>query len=280
MISCPRCGLQVLDLHTVDGSLSQKLAELGEMTPPQVCMACLTELRKTASGNKGGILLAQEKAKEQHRIHLWKSRVSLVKNGRQLMSQKMYSEAAVAYEKYIKILEIVFGVEKGQFLSPEKFKDSARTEELTVVASVYWDLLRIYDTSSKYGERQQLAARQLATFIKFTPIFPDIIKRAESFARQAKNPAVIRSFLRQASAERPRCFIATAAFENPHAPEVQYLRQFRDTQLKKTIWGRKFVKIYYRLSPRVAEFLDRHSFLKLPTRFFIRRLIACVSYFL
>lgn len=280
MISCPRCGLQVIELHTVESHLAQKLSELGELAPGQVCMACLNELRKTASGGKGGVLLAQEKAKEQHRIHLWKSRVSLVKNGRQLMSQKMYSEAAVAYEKYIKILEIVFGVEKGQNLSPEKFKDTARTEELTIVASVYWDLLRIYDTSDKYGDRQAQAARQLATFIKFTPIFPDIIKRAESFAKQAKHPAVIRSFLKQASAERPRCFIATSAFESVYASEVQFLRWFRDEKLKLSLPGRFFIYFYYRYSPAIAQFLDKVPIVKPLVRFFIRKLIACVSYFL
>jgi hypothetical protein len=277
MVSCPRCGLKVIDLHPVEAHLGHKLVELGEMPPGTVCLSCLTELRKTASGGKGGVLLAEEKAKEQHRIHLWKSRVSLVKNGRQLMSQKMYSEAAVSYEKYLKILEIVFGVEKGQLLTPEKFKDSARTEELTIVASVYWDLLRIYDTSDKYGERQIQSAKQLAAFIKFTPIFPDIIKRAESFAKQAKHPSVVRSFLKMASAERPRCFIATSAFESPLSHEVQILRWWRDSYLKKSIWGRGLIKIYYRFSPPIAEILDNSKFLRKFTRVLLRYLIKCVS---
>lgn len=277
MVNCPRCSLQVIDLHIVDANLLQKLSELGESVPSQVCMSCLTELRRTASSNSGGVLMAQEKAKEQHRLQLWKSRVSLVKNGRQLMGQKMYSEAAVAYEKYLKILEIVFAVEKGQSLTPENFKDSARTEELTIVTSVYWDLLRIYDTSDKYGERQQIAAKQLALFVKFTPIFPDIIKRAESFAKQAKHPGVIKNFLKLASNERPRCFIATSAFESPLAIEVQILRSYRDHSLKKLAWGRYFIKKYYRLSPYIAEFLDKNSVLKPLVRALLRLLIKCVS---
>lgn len=277
MVNCSRCGLQVLDLHVVDANLSQKLVELGESIPSQVCMSCLTDLRKTASSNSGGVLMAQEKAKEQHRLQLWKSRVSLVKNGRQLMGQKMYSEAAVAYEKYLKILEIVFAVEKGQSLSPEHFKDSARTEELTIVASVYWDLLRIYDTSDKYGERQQVAARQLGHFVKFTPIFPDIIKRAESFVKQAKHPGAIKNFLKLASNERPRCFVATSAFENSMAIEVQILRIFRDQKLKKYKSGRYLIKKYYRFSPALAEFLDKNSLLKPAVRAILRLLIKCVS---
>lgn len=277
MINCPRCGLQVTDLHNVEGALMQKLHELGEATPGQVCMPCLTELRRVAASATGGMMLAQEKAKEQHRLQLWKSRVNLVKNARTLMAQKAYAEAAVMYEKYLKILEIVFAVGKGEHLTPEHFKDTARTEELTVVASVYWDLLRIYDTSSKYGERQAVAAKQLALFARFTPIFPDILKRAEAYAKQSNNPAVFKSFLRNASNERPRCFIATSAFENPRATEVQLLRHFRDTNLRNSKWGRKFIVQYYKFSPGIAQFLDKQPYLKPFVRGVLRLLIKCVS---
>ncbi|MFN8792357.1 MAG: CFI-box-CTERM domain-containing protein [Bdellovibrionales bacterium] len=277
MIACPRCGLQVTDLHAVEGPLMQKLNELGESPPSQTCMPCLGELRKQAASGQGGILLAQEKAKEQHRLNLWKNRVSLVKNGRNLMSQKKFSEAAMAYEKYIKILELVFGVEKGQSLTPDHFKETARTEELTVVTSVYWDLVRIYDTSEKYGERQSIAAKQLALFARFTPIFPDILKRTESFARQAKNPAVFRGLLKSISNERPRCFIASAAFESPLAPEVQILRHYRETRLRPSLLGKRFIRIYYRHSPRIAAFLDRRPGLKPFVRGALRLLIKCVS---
>lgn len=277
MVNCPRCGLQVMDLHQIEVPLTQRLNELGESPPGQVCMSCLTDLRKVASAGAGGVLMAQEKAREQHRLQLWKSRVSLVKNGRNLMTQKMYSEAAVAYEKYLKILEIVFAVEKGQHLTPEHFKDSARTEELTVVTSVYWDLLRIYDTSNRYGDRQAIAAKQLALFVRFTPIFPDIMKKAEAYYKQAKNPGVFKSFLKSASDERPRCFIATSAFESPFAYEVQVLRHFRDTKLNKTQVGRNFIQQYYRYSPAFAAFLDKYSYLKPTVRFVLRFLIKCVS---
>ena len=266
-----------MDLHGVDGPLLQRLSELGENTSTQVCMSCLTDLRKVVSAGAGGVLMAQEKAKEQHRLHLWKGRVSLVKNGRQLMNQKMYSEAAVSYEKYLKILELVFNVEKGQHLVPDHFKESARTEELTVVTSVYWDLLRIYDTSEKYAERQAIAAKQLALFVRFTPIFPDIIKRAESFVKQAKNPSAFKGFLKNASNERPRCFIATSAFNGPFHSEVQILRHFRDSNLMRSSFGRYLVREYYKYSPGIAAFLDKNTYLKPLVRAYLKLLIKCVS---
>lgn len=277
MVQCPRCGVEASELHKLDPVLIQKLQDAGEAPPVEVCNPCRSELHKSVQSHSGGVLVQQERAAEQHRLHLWKSRVLLIRRARSLMSQKNYSEAAANYEKYLKILEIVFQCKKGSYLTPEMFKDNARTSELTVVASVYWDLLRIYDSSDRYGDRQAIAARQLASFIRFTPIFPDIIKKAQAFAKQAKHPEVIRAFLKGASLTRPRCFVATSAFLTPMAPEVQILRFYRDEYLQKSEIGRKFVQVYYRVSPLFAKFLDRNSSLKPLVRGFLRLLIKCVG---
>ena len=278
MVQCPRCGIQVTELHTVDADLMARLQAAGDTSvPPQVCAGCSSDLKRTVANTSGGVLMAQERAKEQHRLTLWKSRVMLIKKARQSMTQKLYSEAAMSYEKYLKILDIVFEVKKGERLRPEVFKESARTTELTVVASVYWDLLRIYDTSEKYADRMSNSAKQLALFIQFTPIYPDIIRKAESFQKTAKNPQIVKQFLKMANKERPRCFIATAAFENPNALEVQDLRVFRDLTLKKYGWGRQFILAYYKISPPLACLLDKHSWLKPAVRGTLRLLIKCVS---
>lgn len=277
METCPRCGNQVSALQLIDSDLLGKLQESGESAPPSVCGTCLSDYHKSLNLSKGGILFAQEKAKEQHRLQLWKSRVGLIKRARALMSRKLYNEAAVGYEKYLRILEIVFNCKKGEPLTPTKFKDAARTSELTVVTSVYWDLLRIYDSSDKYLERQQVAARQLAVFVQFTPILPDIIKRAEAFLKNAKHPQVIRSFLKASAQQRPRCFVATAVFEDPMAQEVQILRWYRDYYLKKTSWGRWFIKMYYKVSPSLAGWLDRQATLKQPLRVVLTGIIWLIS---
>lgn len=197
--------------------------------------------------------------------------MNLIKKARNLMIGKAFSEAAVAYEKYIRVLEVVFDAQPGE-LTPEHFKDSARTQELTLVASVYWDLLRIYDTSDKYGERQALAAKKLAQFLKFTPIFPDIIRKAETFSRNARNPSAVRAFLKTATSTKSRCFVATAAFENEFNPVVVDLQGWRDRVLAKNYFGLLFIQAYERLSPPVARFLDRHAWLK-PV---VRRLLTIV----
>ena len=274
MAQCPRCGSEVESLNSISADDMMKLDTAGEKAVGQVCANCATEIQPILAGDRtAGVLMAQEKAKEQHRLMLWKSRVNLIKKARNYMGAKMYPEAAVAYEKYLKVLEIVFNLKKGDNLTPEQFKDTARTSELTVVTSVYWDLIRIYDSHPKYSERQQMAAKQLAMFVRFTPILPDIIRRAETFARNAKNPAVIKSFLKNADEQRSRCFIATAAFSDPLAIEVLKLRIFRDFTLEKSRLGRTFISIYYFISPKIADYVEKSSLLKSVIQFILRRLI-------
>lgn len=276
---CPRCGTEATELISLPPALAAKLQASGQSVPGTICTPCISELKNSVTRAAGGVLLAQERAAEQHRLHLWKSRVLLIKKARALMAQKMYADAAVSYEKYLKILQIVFQCKKGEQLTPDMFKESARTSELTVVASVYWDLLRIYDTHERYAERQMTAAKQLAAFVRYTPIFPDVIKRAEAFVKQAKKPEAVKHFLKKAVESRPRCFIATSAFESPLAVEVQILRHFRDNHLRRYFWGRNFIHIYYRNSPKIAAFLDRYPSLKPAVRALLRAFINCAAWF-
>jgi len=51
------------------------------------------------------------------------------------------------------------------------------------------------------------------------------------------------------------CFIATAVYGDPCCVEVRALRAFRDEQLLKNYFGSIFVKIYYKLSPPIADWL-------------------------
>lgn len=53
-------------------------------------------------------LVALEKAKEERKIKLWHQRIAFLKKGNQLMQKRQFGEAAVTYEKYLKILEMVY----------------------------------------------------------------------------------------------------------------------------------------------------------------------------
>jgi hypothetical protein len=58
------------------------------------------------------------------------------------------------------------------------------------------------------------------------------------------------------------CFIATAAYGTPTAKQIDVLREFRDVVLLKSTVGSRFVALYYRLSPPIADFIARSDLLR------------------
>lgn len=59
------------------------------------------------------------------------------------------------------------------------------------------------------------------------------------------------------------CFIATACFDDYNSPEVKLLRNYRDNVLSKNYPGRLFIKIYYFISPGIANKIRKSSKVKL-----------------
>lgn len=261
MPTCPRCGNPAASLVTVDTGMRlvlEKNPEVGNL-PDQVCSSCYNSL--TGAVSHGVKLRLEQQAKEKNRHMLWKSRVNLVKHARQMMTQKSYSDAAISYEKYLRVLEISYDLKPGG-LNPGVFGKSSRSKELTVIATTYWDLLRIYDTSPQYRDRMSVAARKLAEFVPFSPILPDLAKKAQAFKSTARNPDIVNEFLRLSKLGAGRCFIATAAFEYPEHPDVRTLRDWRDSYLRQHDLGRYFIAFYYKKSRPIAQFLNRHPHLK------------------
>ncbi|MBI5576282.1 MAG: hypothetical protein HY896_07955, partial [Deltaproteobacteria bacterium] len=62
------------------------------------------------------------------------------------------------------------------------------------------------------------------------------------------------------------CFIATAAYGSPMAPEVQVFRRFRDARLLTNPAGRAVVSAYYRVSPPLAAFMAERPLLRAAAR--------------
>ncbi len=62
------------------------------------------------------------------------------------------------------------------------------------------------------------------------------------------------------------CLIATAAFGSELAPQVQFLRDFRDNHLLKTSVGSEFITVfnqwYYSFSPNVADYERQNPLLR------------------
>lgn len=69
------------------------------------------------------------------------------------------------------------------------------------------------------------------------------------------------------------CFVATAAFGTPWEPEIQILRNWRDSHLRYSSLGRAFIGFYYNKGPVAARFIRRHPAFKKPVRSVIRLII-------
>jgi streptogramin lyase len=74
------------------------------------------------------------------------------------------------------------------------------------------------------------------------------------------------------------CLIATATFGSPLAPEVQFLRDFRDHQILHTFAGSNFMLVfnawYYSFSPGVAGYENLHPTVKSPMQYFLTPLLG------
>jgi len=75
------------------------------------------------------------------------------------------------------------------------------------------------------------------------------------------------------------CFIATAAYGDADAPEVEALRRFRDRKLLTNRPGAAFVQAYYRLSPPIARLIARKPRLRTAVRRTLDFLGRCAASF-
>ena len=73
------------------------------------------------------------------------------------------------------------------------------------------------------------------------------------------------------------CYIATCVYGSYDCPEVWTLRRFRDFFLKKKKWGKKFIKIYYKISPNLVEIFGKSKLLKKITKIILNIFVFCLQ---
>lgn len=76
------------------------------------------------------------------------------------------------------------------------------------------------------------------------------------------------------------CFVATATFGHYDAPEVVFLRTFRDELLSQSVLGRGFIQTYYIVSPPLAAVIANSESLRgIVRKFFLQPAIFLLRYF-
>ncbi|MFC1808377.1 CFI-box-CTERM domain-containing protein [Candidatus Omnitrophota bacterium] len=75
------------------------------------------------------------------------------------------------------------------------------------------------------------------------------------------------------------CFIATASYGSPLAPEVNTLCRFRDKYLANNYVGRKFISTYYKHSPPIADFIRDKDYLKRLLRLILAPIVRLCGLF-
>jgi len=156
-----------------------------------------------------------------------------------------------------------------------------------------WHLCHARDEGRlKYGEGK--ATSHMEEVVRLIPdsanyrlalglLYAQTGKRAQAIQQLAKavelEPGNLdaRKELDRLKTEKSGCFIATAVYGSPMAPEVESLRRFRDTTLLGSRAGRAFVSLYYALSPAVARMAEKNHLVRRALRVAVVRPALAVA---
>jgi tetratricopeptide (TPR) repeat protein len=98
------------------------------------------------------------------------------------------------------------------------------------------------------------------------------MKLLEQAAKLAPDDITIQDNLEK-SKKSDNCFIATAAYGSSDEWQVKFLRDWRDRVLLTNVLGRIFVKLYYAISPPLAEWIETKPRMRMIVRRYLTRFI-------
>jgi hypothetical protein len=70
------------------------------------------------------------------------------------------------------------------------------------------------------------------------------------------------------------CYVATCVYGSYDCPEVWTLRRFRDFSLQHRLLGKKFIRAYYRISPKIVKRCGHKKWFNRMMKPIVDRLVA------
>lgn len=222
----------------------------------------------------------KEERKREQIIELYRTRLSHLKKAQALVKDDRMALAVDSYTKYLGILALYFDTTEDR-LTPSLFDPEKDVTELLLISHAYWDLAKAFDRSPNL---QRESLRCLEQFIKFSIGFKyqhvnaQIIRKFNN-KKQAHNPKAFEAAYQRIQINTKKCYIATMCF-GENDSRTSTLRLFK-SRIAPFESGRDFIDFYYRFSPQVVSFFERHFLLKyLAQTFFIRPLLKTFIFFI
>ena len=238
-------------------------------------------MAKKITAAAGRKMISDEEKKEAQKREqlaiLFRTRLGHLKRAQQLVRDDSIAAAVDSYTKYLGILALYFDVPEAK-LSPTLFDAEKDMTELLLISHAYWDLAKAFDRSPNL---QADCVRCLEQFIKFTIGFKyqhvnaQIVRKFNN-KKQAHNPKAFEAAYQRIQVNSKKCYLATSCFGDQH-PVTEQLREFKKT-ISQSELGLDFIDFYYRVSPGIVDFFDRHSIIKNVSEFFIRPILKTFAW--
>lgn len=195
---------------------------------------------------------------EEQRKELLRKRVEIAKEGVRLYQAGNIIEGVKKYQQYLLILEMWKKCGRDG-LTMDLFDKEKDVYEIVMLSGIYWDMAKLYDKAKRADQKKELtlALQKYVTFSKgmpFQPLSGEALRRYLGSGK-CKHRAEFKAAYTSLTGEK--CFVATSLLDATDPMTIVRLRNFRDGKLRRSRLGFRFIRFYYRWSPRLVPILDR-----------------------
>jgi len=196
--------------------------------------------------------------KEEKRKELLKKRIEIAMEGIRLSQAGHTLESVRKYQQYILILEMWKKCGRDG-LSLELFDKTKDLYEIVLLSGIYWDLAKLYDHAKRPDQKTELLAYlhkyvQFSKSMPFQPLCGETLRKYLGSGK-CRHRTEFKSAYTSLTGEK--CFVATSLLDVTDPMTIVRLRNFRDSRLRGTPIGRRFIRAYYRISPTFVRVVDR-----------------------